>query len=55
MEEHYRSIIEEIGEDPLREGLLKTPERVSKAMKYLTHGYEINPVDIVNQAIFHEE
>ena len=55
MEEHYRSIIEEIGEDPLREGLLKTPERVAKAMKYLTHGYEINPDDIVNQAIFHEE
>ena len=55
MEEHYRSIIEEIGEDPLREGLLKTPERAAKAMKYLTHGYEINPDDIVNQAIFPEE
>jgi len=55
MEGLYRSIIEGIGEDPLREGLLKTPERVSKAMKYLTHGYERNPDDIVNQAIFHEE
>jgi GTP cyclohydrolase I len=55
MEGLYRSIIEEIGEDPLREGLLKTPERVAKAMKYLTHGYDINPDDIVNQAIFHEE
>jgi len=55
MEEHYRSIIEGIGEDPLREGLLKTPERVAKAMKYLTHGYEINPDEIINQAIFHEE
>jgi GTP cyclohydrolase I len=55
MEGHYRSIIEGLGEDPLREGLLKTPERVAKAMKYLTHGYEINPDDIVNQAIFHEE
>jgi GTP cyclohydrolase I len=55
MEEYYRSIITEIGEDPHREGLLKTPERVSKAMKYLTHGYDINPDDIVNQAIFHEE
>jgi GTP cyclohydrolase I len=54
MEEHYRSIITEIGEDPLREGLLKTPERVAKAMKYLTHGYEVNADDIVNQAIFHE-
>jgi GTP cyclohydrolase I len=55
MEGHYRSIIEGLGEDPHREGLLKTPERVAKAMKYLTHGYEINPDDIVNQAIFHEE
>jgi GTP cyclohydrolase I len=55
MEGLYRSIIEEIGEDPLREGLFKTPERVAKAMKYLTHGYDINPDDIVNQAIFHEE
>ena len=53
MEAHYRSIIEQIGEDPEREGLLKTPERVSKAMKFLTHGYDINPDEIVKQAIFH--
>ncbi|MEN9973680.1 MAG: cyclohydrolase FolE [Bacteroidota bacterium] len=55
MEEHYRSIIEQIGEDPEREGLLKTPERVAKAMKFLTHGYDINPDEIIRQAIFHED
>jgi GTP cyclohydrolase I len=55
MEEHYRSIIEQIGEDPEREGLLKTPERVAKAMKFLTHGYDINPDELIRQAIFHED
>jgi GTP cyclohydrolase I len=55
MEEHYRSIIEQIGENPEREGLLKTPERVAKAMKFLTHGYDINPDEIIRQAIFHED
>ena len=55
MEGHYRSIIEQIGEDPEREGLLKTPERVAKAMKFLTHGYDINPDEIIRQAIFHED
>ena len=54
MEAHYRSIIEQIGEDPEREGLQKTPERVAKAMKFLTHGYDLNPDEIVQQAIFHE-
>ncbi len=51
----YESVLAQIGEDPTREGLLKTPERVAKAMQFLTHGYEINPDDLVNQAIFHEE
>jgi GTP cyclohydrolase I len=55
MEGHYRSIIEQIGEDPDREGLLKTPERVAKAMKFLTHGYDINPDELIRQAIFHED
>lgn len=55
LEEHYRDIISQLGEDVNREGLMKTPERVAKAMKFLTHGYDINPDDIVNQAIFHEE
>lgn len=51
---HYHSVIEQLGEDPKREGLLKTPERVAKAMQFLTHGYDINPDDLVAQAIFHE-
>lgn len=51
----YENVLKQIGEDPSREGLLKTPERVAKAMQYLTHGYGINPDDLVNQAIFHEE
>jgi GTP cyclohydrolase I len=51
---HYHSVIEQLGEDPNREGLLKTPERVAKAMQFLTHGYDINPDALVAQAIFHE-
>lgn len=52
---HYIDILQQIGEDPNREGLEKTPERVAKALQYLTHGYELNPDEIMNQAIFHEE
>lgn len=52
---HYEGILKQIGEDPTREGLLKTPERVAKAMQFLTHGYGLNPDDLMNQAIFHEE
>ena len=55
MEKEYKSIIEQLGENPNREGLLKTPERVAKSMKFLTSGYDINPDDLINQAIFHEE
>ena len=54
LEEHYKAIIEGLGENPNREGLLKTPERVAKAMQFLTHGYDLNPDDLVKQAIFHE-
>lgn len=52
---HYEEVIKGIGEDPNREGLLKTPERVAKAMQFLTKGYDQEPDKIVEQAIFHEE
>jgi GTP cyclohydrolase I len=55
MEKEYKSIIEQLGENVNREGLLKTPERVAKSMKFLTSGYDINPDDLIKQAIFHEE
>ena len=54
LEKNYRQILREIGENPDREGLLKTPERVGKAMKFLTSGYEIDPDSIVHQAVFNE-
>jgi GTP cyclohydrolase I len=53
--EHYRSILTEIGEDPEREGLKKTPERVAKALQFLTHGYDIDAGEIVRSAKFSEE
>ncbi|MCH2223304.1 MAG: GTP cyclohydrolase I FolE [Crocinitomicaceae bacterium] len=52
---HYEDVLKQIGEDPSREGLLKTPERVAKAMQFLTKGYDEDPDGIVQQAIFHEE
>ncbi len=52
---HYSQILSEIGEDPTREGLLKTPERVAKALQFLTHGYDVNPADILRSAMFKEE
>lgn len=51
----YKSVLTDIGEDPEREGLLKTPERVAKAMQFMTQGYDINPADILKTALFHEE
>lgn len=53
--EHYSDILEQLGEDPQREGLVKTPERVAKALQYLTHGYDLNPDEIMQQALFEEE
>lgn len=53
--ENYRSIIENLGEDTQREGIIKTPERAAKAMQYLTHGYDINPLEILKSALFTED
>ena len=55
MQNEIRSIIAELGEDPKREGLLKTPERVEKSWKFLTRGYTQKLEDIVNGAIFEAE
>ena len=55
LSESFSKIIDSLGEDKEREGLKKTPERVAKAMQFLTHGYDLDPDSIINQAIFHEE
>ncbi|MDO3625843.1 GTP cyclohydrolase I FolE [Mucilaginibacter sp. BT774] len=52
---HYHSVLKQIGEDPAREGLLKTPERVAKAMLYLTQGYDLDAKSILKSAMFKEE
>lgn len=51
----YSKIIEEVGEDVTREGLLKTPERASKAMQFLTQGYDLNAEEILKSAMFKED
>lgn len=51
----YYRVLELIGEDPEREGLKKTPERVAKAINFLTNGYSQNPCDIINSAKFRED
>lgn len=50
----YKEILGLLGEDPEREGLLKTPERLAKAMQYLTQGYQVDARAILNSAKFHE-
>lgn len=52
---HYQQIIQLLGEDVGREGLVKTPERVSKAMQFLMQGYEQNPEEIIKSAMFTED
>jgi len=52
---NYREVLQLIGEDPTREGLEKTPIRVAKSMQFLTHGYDIDPVEILNSAKFKED
>lgn len=51
---HYQDVLVQLGEDPAREGLAKTPERVAKAMQFLTQGYDQEPDALIQQAIFHE-
>ena len=53
--ENYREAIGLLGENPEREGLLKTPERIAKAMQYLTQGYQMDARAILNSAKFHED
>lgn len=55
MAEHVRAVIVELGEDPEREGLAKTPERMAKALQFLTHGYGLEPAEILRSAMFREE
>ena len=52
---HVKEILRLIGEDPAREGLVKTPERVAKALQFMTQGYEQNGTEIIQKAIFDEE
>ena len=52
---NYRSALQLLGEDPEREGLQKTPERLAKAMQFLTQGYQIDANEILNSAKFHED
>ncbi len=54
MHQHFKAIIEGLGEDTSREGLLKTPERAKKAFEYLTQGYRIDPGKILQSALFKE-
>jgi GTP cyclohydrolase I len=55
MEEHVRAILKSIGEDPEREGLLKTPSRVAQALTFLTNGYRMDPAKVINDALFSED
>ncbi|MFO7613588.1 MAG: GTP cyclohydrolase I FolE [Bacteroidales bacterium] len=55
MARHYYEILKYIGEDPEREGLKDTPVRVAKSMQFLTHGYILNPEEILRSAMFRED
>ncbi len=55
MEEQIRQILKAIGEDPEREGLLKTPRRVAQALAFLTRGYDMDPEKVINDALFTED
>ena len=51
----YKNILDDVGENPSREGLLKTPIRAAKAMQFLTQGYDLNPAEILRSAMFKED
>ncbi len=55
MEEHIRDILRALGEDPDREGLQKTPQRVAQALSFLTRGYDMDPAKVINDALFTED
>jgi len=55
MEEQIRHILKALGEDPDREGLLKTPQRVAQALAFLTQGYQLDPERVINDALYTEE
>ena len=55
LSEHYVSIIEELGEDLSRDGLVKTPERVAKSLQFLLHGYDLDPEAILKGALFRDD
>ena len=52
--DHYEDILTTLGENPKREGLEKTPERVAKSLQFLLHGYDVDPLEIMNSALFNE-
>ena len=55
LSQHYKEIIKLIGENTLREGLEKTPERVGQAIQFLMHGYSLDPKEILKSAMFRED
>jgi GTP cyclohydrolase I len=55
MEDQIRQILKAIGEDPDREGLLRTPQRAAQALSYLTRGYAMDPGKVINDALFTED
>ena len=55
IKDKYLSILKEVGENPEREGLIKTPERASKAMQFLTQGYDLDAEEILKSALFNED
>ncbi|MCH8317080.1 MAG: GTP cyclohydrolase I, partial [Bacteroidetes bacterium] len=53
--DNYKTILKALGEDPEREGLAKTPDRIAKTLQYLTQGYHVNPEELLRSAMFKED